>query len=57
MKKLGWLLVKVENSIGVYRERFTYTKENKTYIRKAGRWQEVEVNFDSGTPLGYIVEG
>ena len=57
MKKLGWLLVKVENSIGVYRERFTYTKENKTYIRKAGRWQEVRVNFDSGIPLGYIVEG
>lgn len=57
MKKLGWLLVKVENSIGVYRERFTYTEGNKRYIRKAGNWQEVKVSYDSGKPLGYIVEG
>ena len=57
MKKLGWLLVKVENSIGVYRERFTYTEGNKRYIRKAGRLQEVKVSYDSGKPLGYIVEG
>ena len=57
MKKLGWLLVKVENSIGVYRERFTYTEGHKTYIRKAGRWQEVKVSYDSGKPLGYIAEG
>ena len=57
MKKLGWLLVKVENSIGVYRERFTYTEGNKRYIRKAGRWQEVKVRYETGKPLGYIVEG